>query len=304
MKLGIQSIAYYLPAARQVNQPEKWGMDHAFLSNTVGVLQVARKAQDEGATRLCLNAYEKLKQEVGEVSDCQVLVVVTQNPDTNMPHTSAILHRELKLPASCVCFDISLGCTGFVHGLSIIQSFMAAHGFSRGLLFNVEVMSKIVNPNDRATAPIFGDGATVALISNEARFRTLDFTFGTVGSKCHALRVDDGVLFMEGQEVYEFVARNVPRDIQSLLARNDMKIEDIDRFVFHQGSKRTVDKLIQTLKLDRSRTPFEILNYGNIGACSVPILLADLMPNPDVRKIVMSGFGVGLAWSSAILVRT
>jgi len=303
--LGIERIASYLPTPRQVNNPALWDMDQDFLNNTIGIQQVARKAETETATSLCLQAFRQLQQDLPilNTKDVGLLVVITQNPDTNMPHTSAILHAELDLPISCICFDVSLGCTGFVHGLSIMKSFMKEHGIHKGLLFNVEVMSKIVNPKDRATAPIFGDGATVTLISKNPIFNLEDFSYGTVGAKHPALRCEDGVLIMEGQNVYEFVARNVPRDIKTLLAKNKLEFADIDRFVFHQGSKRTVEKIVQTLQLDPAKVPFDISTYGNIGACSVPLILDKLQNQKQLKRILISGFGVGLAWSSAIISR-
>lgn len=304
MKIGIENLASYLPTNRKVNDPTKWGMDKTFLDGSIGIERIAQLGAGESALSMCKTAFDRLQAKVKDsLQDCGLVVVITQNADTNMPHTSAVLQGLLELPKHCVCFDVSLGCTGFVHGLSIVRAFMRESGIKKALLFNVEVMSKIVDPDDKNTAMIFGDGATATLLTQNAAMDFDGFSYGTDGKKSDALKCTDNVLSMDGQTVYEFVARNVPTSIKKLLSEQNLSFDQIDRFIFHQGSKRTVEKLIQTLQLKPEQAPFDIKDYGNIGACSVPIILEKVFEKKDVNKILLSGFGVGLAWTNAILTR-
>ena len=305
MKIGIERVAVYLPPGRMKNRPERWGVDQSFLDRVVGIEATARVSAGDGATALCRHAYQKLVASVGaeRLKDCELIAVVTQNPDTNMPHTSALLHGLLEMPANCHVFDLSIGCTGFVQGLAIATAFMNQHGLRKGLLFNVEVMSKIVDMDDKATAMIFGDGATVTLLSESAVYDLDGFSSGTVGAKSAALRCDNGRLYMDGQGVYDFVSRNVPGSVKTLLESKGLTVESVDRFIFHQASRRTVEKLIEVLKIPVSKAPFAVQKYGNIGACSIPILLDEIQDKGEMRRVFLCGYGVGLSWANAVLSR-
>src|SRR3546814_2884839 len=116
------------------------------------------------------------------LNEIQVLVVVTQNPDNNLPHVAAQVHGKAALPEQCAAFDVSLGCSGYVYGLSIITSFMAVNGFERGVLITADPYSKIVDKNDKNTRLLFGDAATATLISNEPLLVAGPFSFGTTGT--------------------------------------------------------------------------------------------------------------------------
>jgi len=114
-------------------------------------------------------------------NNIDALIVVTQNPDVNLPHTSAIVHGKLSLPAKCACFDVSLGCSGYVYGLSIISSFLRENSLRTGLLFTSDPYSKIIDRNDKNTALLFGDAASVTLIGDDPIYTMGSFTFGTIG---------------------------------------------------------------------------------------------------------------------------
>ncbi|MGE4131547.1 MAG: ketoacyl-ACP synthase III [Bdellovibrionales bacterium] len=305
MSVGIEKIVTYIPPHRLQTDPESIGMTADFLDHTVGVRQVSTIGPEENAVSICENLFSQLdaQLQMDFRQHGQLVVVVGQTLDTNMPHTSALVHGRLGLNKDCVCFDVSLGCTGFVHGLSIVKSFMVEHGFSRALLFNVEIMSRIVDRTDRGTSPIFGDGASLTFISDRPRWEMSNFSYGTSGTLAQALKCEDFRLKMDGQVVYEFVSRNVPKAIRQLLAKKEWQSQDVDKFVFHQASRRTVEKVRDFLKLKAEQVPFEIRDYGNLGACSIPVILAPMVEAKDLRRIVICGFGVGLAWAAGILTR-
>jgi 3-oxoacyl-[acyl-carrier-protein] synthase-3 len=304
--IGIKEIASYIPEHRINNYERKdlFKIDDNFIENKLGVKKIALKGDNEETSDLCLKAYENLLKKISLASgDIEVLTVVTQNPDTLIPHTSAIVHGKLGLKEKCACFDIGLGCAGFVYGLSIIQSFMKEHGFRTGLLFTADPYSKIVDKTDKDTSLLFGDASSVTLISANPTYVSREMTFGTLGTNYRELMCTGNKLKMHGRAVVDFIMRYVPDDIHALLKKSKIDISDIDKFVFHQGSRYIVDMLTKRLKLDRNKVVFDIYDYGNTVSSSIPIILEKEIKDTGNKKILISGFGTGLSWSSGILER-
>lgn len=309
--IGITDIASYVPARTESNLDKlaRFGMTESFVRDKIGALSVARKEAHEETSDLCVKAFHALcaKQPVDPATiDC--LVVCTQNPDgAGIPHTSAVVHGKLNAAESAACFDISLGCSGFVYALSIAQSFMQANGLKRGLLFTADPYSKIIDPDDKSTVLLFGDAAAVALIETSAagasQWRAVRFAFGTRGKEGMALHNTGGKLQMDGRAVFGFSATVVPAQVNNLLADAGLAASDIDLFLFHQGSKYIVDTIAQRLALPREKVLLGLADCGNTVSSSVPLLLEKVMHEPNIRRVLLSGFGVGLSWASCILER-
>ena len=301
--LGIEQIAVHLPAGRASNLAlrETFDVDEFFLTEKIGVLERAVKTPGSTTSDLALAALQTLIEQRGlSRGQIEALVVVTQNPDTNMPHVSALLQARAQLPDACAAFDISLGCSGYVYGVSVLQAFLAANGLSRGVLVTCDPYSKIIDPADKSTVLLFGDAATATLIGPDPVLLCGPFTFGTQGDLAGALSCRDGVLHMNGREVFNFAATVVPRDIARLLDRAELKKEDVDCFLFHQGSRYIVETLAKRIGLEKSKVRMDILRTGNTVSSSIPLLLREEIDNPTVRTMVLSGFGVGLSWSSCV----
>lgn len=302
---GIVDIASYLPEGRDSNREllEKFDVNEDFIKNKIGVERKARKGEQEDTSDLCSKAFENLqkKREI-DLSSVDVAIVVTQNPDYSLPHSSAIVHKKIGLPKSCACFDISLGCSGYVYGLSVIESFMEKQGFSAGLLFTADPYSKVIDPEDKDTSMIFGDAATATLVGQQSKFESIASRFGTYGEKYESLIVQDGKLSMKGRNIFNFVATHIPKDISKLLEKAELSLDRIDRFYFHPGSKYIVDTLSQRMKLDPEKVVFEIEDYGNTVSSSIPIAFEKELQR-DSEYVLISGFGVGLSWASSVLRR-
>ncbi len=302
--IAITTIGKYLPENRVSNLRllEKFETDEAFIRDKIGVVQRAQKAPGQKASDLCLKAFENLlSQKELDTSSVDCCVVVTQNPDLNIPHTSAIVHGALDLPESCACFDISLGCSGYVYGLSVVTAFMQANGFKTGLLFTADPYSDIIDPDDKNTALIFGDGATVTLLEeNQPGLVALGYDFGSKGAGYKNL-VNEGKLYMNGRAVFNFTAGVVPKSIEKLLQKLNLEKSEIDQWYLHQGSKYIVDTITMRLGLEPEKVVFNMYEYGNTVSSSIPMLLSDdLNKFISGQKIGLSGFGVGLSWASAI----
>ena len=252
---------------------------------------------------LCVKSFQNLtlKKNIDiEKIDC--CIVVTQNPDFNIPHTSAIVHDKLNLVNDCACFDISLGCSGYVYGLANIISFMEHNNLKNGLLFTADPYSDIIDSNDKNTALLFSDAATVTLISKNAKFLTRDFNFGTKGSKYKELICKD-TLYMNGRSVFNFTATIIPKHITTLLQKNNIRDCDIDKYILHQGSKYIVDTIRKRLNVDEKKVIFDMYEYGNTISSSIPIILEKEIKKRKNKRLLISGFGVGLSWASAIIER-
>jgi len=304
--IGIKEIASYIPENRNSNYDlkEKFEMDDVFIEDKIGIKGVAVKNKDENTSDLCVNAFVNLEKKLKiDKDEIECLFVVTQNPDYNLPHTSAIVHGKLDMPNNCACFDISLGCSGYVYGLSVIKSFMIQNNMKNGLLFTADPYSKVIDYDDKNTSILFGDGSSVSLIGENPKIKIGNFTFGTIGKGYENLICKENKLSMNGRAIFNFAAKNIPKDIPIVLKKNNLNIEDIDLFIFHQGSKYIVDTIIKRLKLDKSKVPFKVEKYGNTISSSIPILLEEEFNNLNSNKIVISGFGVGLSWSSSVLFK-
>jgi 3-oxoacyl-[acyl-carrier-protein] synthase-3 len=299
--VGIREIATYIPLKKVSNleRIDAFNVDEYFIKEKIGVEEIALKEKNEKASDLCIYAYEKLLQKL-QVEDVDIVVVVTQNPDYNIPHTSAILHKKLCFKSNCICFDISLGCSGYVQGLAILKSFMEQFKLKNGLLFTSDQYSDIIDWSDKDTSLIFGDAATVTLLSDYAVYKMIDFTFGTSGEDFDAIIKREKCLYMNGRKVFNFVIKTLPADIMNLLKKLKLDKEDIDCYIFHQGSKYVVDMLANVLELPIGKVPFDMTHYGNTVSSSIPIILEKEWKK-NYKYILLSGFGVGLSFANTIL---
>lgn len=303
--IAITHIGSYLPENRVSNLSllEKFETDETFIRNKIGVVQRAVKTPEQKASDLCIKAFENLTTKADvDVEQIDCCVVITQNPDLNIPHTSAIVHGALNLPETCASFDISLGCSGYVYGLSIVTAFMHANGFKTGLLYTADPYSDIIDPDDKNTALIFGDGATVSLLQAEqSGLVALGYDFGSKGAGYKNL-MNENKLYMNGRAVFNFTAGVVPKSIEKLLQNLKLDKTEIDQWYLHQGSKYIVDTITMRLGLEPEKVVFNMYDYGNTVSSSIPMLLSEDLSNLKIgQKIGLSGFGVGLSWASAIL---
>jgi len=243
---GIQDIAIYLPERRVSNRElmVRFNVDEAFLAEKIGVLQRAIKVAAEDTSDMALQALERLIAQQGlKREEIQALVVVTQNPDSNLPHVSGLVHGRAGLSSDCAAFDVSLGCSGYVYGLSVLGAFMQSNRLTKGVLITCDPYSKIIDPEDKNTVLLFGDAATATLFGPEPVFECGPFSFGTQGDLTGALWCCKGKLHMNGREVFNFAATTVPKHVEKLLAQAGMDKGAVDCYIFHQGSRYIVETL-------------------------------------------------------------
>jgi 3-oxoacyl-[acyl-carrier-protein] synthase-3 len=279
---------------------------------------------------LCFAAAEKLLMEMNiNREEVDLLVFVSQTPDYRMPATSLLLQDRLGLPHHTIAFDVNLGCSGFIYGLSVVYSFMQQQGIRKALLLDGETRSKVYSPKDRKTAFIFGDGGIAALIDRNEKYGNSYFSLNSDGSQEGLIKIEAGGYrcpssietlkekvideygnirnaeqgYMDGNDVFNFVIRKIPRDIQSILEYAQMDKETIDYFVFHQANDYMNGYLIKKMKIDKAKVPSTIAKFGNTSSVSVPLTMAtELQQQMQYKKrLLLSAFGVGMTWASTIL---
>jgi 3-oxoacyl-[acyl-carrier-protein] synthase III len=307
--IGITDIASYVPltAVSNLERAEAAGKTRDFVENKIGFRNVTRMAAGEDTSDLCVRAFEALaaKRRIDKPSlDC--LVVCTQNPDGHgLPHTSAVVHAKLGLRREVACFDVSLGCSGYVYSLGIALSFMRENGLKHGLLFTADPYSKILDPRDYDTELLFGDAATVTYLSEQPAYRALRSRFATDGGMRHSIQIPPGTdrLSMLGGNVFKFTMTAVPGQVEECLAANGLGKEDIDLYLLHQGSKYIVDNMSKKLGVPAAKAPFLAADVGNTVSSTIPLMLERYLGDGP-RRILICGFGVGLSWATSVLERT
>lgn len=274
-----------------------------FVRGKLGSTRLPRLQPGQGTTALCLDAAAQLVADGADLAGAGLVVVCTQNPDGHgIPHTSARVQAALGLGEDCACFDLSLGCSGYVYGLGVVKAFMEAHKIPRGLFFTADPYSRIVDPEDSATALLFGDAATVTLLEEGREgWHLEDAIFATRGQGGAAIHNDNGTLHMDGREVFNFALTAVPPQVRALLARNGLQTQEVDLYALHQGSRYMVEKLAARLGLTAGQAPVEMEGVGNCVSSTLPWVLHRHLRAPQVKLAVLSGFGAGLSYASALL---
>lgn len=309
--LGIEAIEFYLPSnfmsAEDISQ--RFGFDLDFIRNKVGVSGVYYADESEKSSDLAADALEKLFQKNPEIRDkLEVLIVCTQTPDSQLPQISTLVQSKCGLAKNIATFDLSLGCSGFVYGINVLKSFMMSNNMSNGVLITVETYSKIINPNDRNTKPLFSDAAAATLLSRKGALKICNYSFLSDGDGSSALicRENNSGLrefFMDGRRVFNFVVSNIPEQVRQTVRINNLEVDEIDFFVFHQASKFVLDTLAEKLgEEDSNKVICGIERYGNTASSSIPIILKTLFNSLNKpSNILISGFGVGLSAASTVL---
>ena len=319
MNPGIKAIVTYLPEAVITNDEliGRFGFESDFLSEKIGVERRHVAAANEGVSDMASAAANSLFESgIARREDIDLLVVCTQNPDYRLPTTANIVQEKLGLRQNVAAFDINQGCSGFVIGLSIVQSMMLAQGMQNALLITTEAYSKVIDSNDRQTLPLFGDAAAATLITASGLGQPGRFVFGSDGSGSKHLIVrgggglypkqapiGDNALFMDGREIFNFMMRRIPSCVRDCLIANEMTMDDIDFFAFHQASRYMLENLARSLNISMDRVPISIRDTGNTVSSTIPVLLNSLggVNSLNGKRILIAGFGVGLSWAATVL---
>ena len=297
--------------------------------NSIGIIEKRFVDSNTCASDLCFSAAEKLFAEMNiDKTTIDVLIFMSQTPDYKIPATAPILQNRLGLSKNTAAFDVGLACSGYVYSLSIAFAFASLPSINRVLLLDGETFTKIVNPRDKVNAPLYGDAGTATIIE-KGNFGPSYFSLNTDGSGFEAIKINAGgyrnmsnseniiektdkegnvrsdhQVYMDGGEVFNFTMREIPKDIKNILTFSNTNLEGIDYLVFHQANKFMTDFFSKKLKLPINKVPYCLDKFGNTSSSSIPLTISSELYSvlkKTKKKIMISGFGAGLSWGSAIL---
>lgn len=306
--IGIKAIAVELPdrGVETVTLAPAVGVELEALHDYIGFRVLARASEEQEVSDLCAVAASTLFQEQKmNPEDIDCVAVVTQNPDGyGIPHVAAILQSKLGLAQRCACFDIGLGSSGYVHGLTILKGFMESNGFKNGLLFTCSLYSRLVGEMDGHASLLFGDAATVTLLSDQPIWTIGKSLFGTAGSQGRAFQVRvrlGGRLVLDPEVVAEFARRFGAESIREVLKINDLSLGVVDRVVVQQAWKELIKNIGEALQIPE-KIGFYAEGYGDTASSSIPIVLSQHLAQSD-RCVALFGFGSGLSYATTVLQR-
>lgn len=331
MSIGISAIEYFLPEKIIDNSFFSEAKDD-FLEQKVGIK--TRRITEDGvytsdlAAKVVNNIIEKNGIKRDEID---FLILCTLSPDYLLPQTSAQVQKMCNLPESLYSVDIRMGCTGFVHGLSLAQSLIAGMGYKKGLVVTAEKFSIYLSYRDFTVDTLFSDSATAVLVEkNPKLFEILAHDFGTDGSGAEHIIVEAGgcklriseetskfeeikpgiersknYLYMNGRQVMKFANKTVPVSANKVLSKANITIDDLDWVIMHQANKLMLEDIAERMHLPAEKNYINLWDKGNTIASSIPIALQEIIDNGErVNKNsywLITGFGLGFAWGTTLL---
>lgn len=315
---GIAALASFLPERVLTNEElyARFQYEPGFLERKIGIERRYVCGPDEAVSDLAVGAARKLFESgAARPDEIDLVVVCTQNPDYKLPTTANLVQARLAIPTTCAAFDINQGCSGYVYGLSIASAMMSANGFRAALLITADAYSKVLDPTDRDTLPLFGDGAAATLLRPGGVGRLERASLGSDGAGANELIVRGGGsrhpsvesrddrLRMNGRAIFNFMMRQAPRSVDECLRLNVLTRDDVDLYIFHQASRYMLESLRTALKLDPERAPIVLENGGNTVSSTLPMAMENLggLEALAGKRVLLCGFGVGLSWGSILV---
>lgn len=331
MKAFIKAISYYLPENILTNEdlaaqfPE-WSVEK--IVSKIGISERHIAGPDETASDMAVKAAEKLIAEYAiDKKTIDYIILVTQSPDYFLPTTACIIQDRLGLPTSIGAIDVNLGCSGFIFGLSLAKGLILGEMAENVLLLTSETYSKHIHPKDKGNRTIFGDAAAATLISTNGIAEIKKFSFGTDGKGAENLIVKTGgfrcqlpkndliydeygipkssdYLFMDGAEILKYTLDYFPPLVVDTLSKNNMELNDIDLFVFHQANKFIMEMLRKKMKIEDERFYRFYQTVGNTVSSTIPIALREAINDGSLNgksNLLLAAPGLGYSWGGVIL---
>lgn len=320
-----------ISAAVPKNEISNW--DYEFLSEqerkmlikTIGVENKRFAPNHITTSDLCFEAAVKLLAELKwEKEEVDLLIFVSQSKDYFLPSTSCILQERLGLTKNTVAFDIGLGCSGYVYGLSVMNSMMSTGGLKKGLLMVGDISLVSCNYKDKSTFPLFGDAATVTAIEYDKNASPFNYELFTDGSKFDSIIIPHGGVrnkatkesfdevevspgifrspintALNGFDVFNFSIDEVPKSIIEFLKLTNTTPVDYNFFVMHQANLLMNESIRKKVKFESNQVPYTLAKFGNTSSASIPLTIVSELSEQvknNVVKFLIAGFGVGLSW--------
>jgi 3-oxoacyl-[acyl-carrier-protein] synthase-3 len=312
----------YVPDAVVTNDHlhQRFGFDSDWIVKRTGILERRHALPHQATSDLCHEASLRCLENAGvSPRDIDLVVLATFTPDMSFPSTACLLQDRLKISGAAI--EIEAACAGFMYALITGAAYVASGASTTALVVGGDCNSRILNPNDIKTYPLFGDGAgAVVLTRGRPDQGILGFSLGADGGGGDLLSrpacgsrlpptpelLARGLhyMYMDGRAVFRWAVAILSDTIQDVLQACAMRPNDIDLYVPHQANVRIINAAIDVLKIPRAKLFNNLDRYGNTSAGSVPLALDEAVAEGRVRPgqlVMLSGFGAGLAWGTALL---
>jgi 3-oxoacyl-[acyl-carrier-protein] synthase-3 len=299
---------------------QRLGFDSDWIVKRTGILERRHALSHQATSDLCIEAARRcIEQANVNPKDIDLLLLATFTPDMSFPSTGCLVQDRLKL--SCPAVDLQAACAGFMYALVTGAAYVASGASDLALIIGGDCNSRVVNPNDLKTYPLFGDGAGAVLLTRGRPDQgILSYSLGADGAGGDLLSrpacgsrlppspelLSKGLHFMhmDGRAVFRWAVAILCDTIQDVLKASNLSTSDIHLYIPHQANIRIINAAIDVLHIPRSRVFNNLEKYGNTSAGSVPLALDEAMSEGRIRPndlVVLSGFGAGLAWGTAVL---
>ena len=321
-KAGILGVGSYLPNKVVDNFYFEKIMDTSdeWIKTRTGISE--RRIADENETTSDLStkaALNAIKCANLTPQDIDLIIVATATPDMSFPATACLVQENIGA-TNAAAFDISVACSGFVYGITIAKQFIETKMYKNILVIGAEVLSRVLDYNDRSTAILFGDGAGAVVIGNVDEGGILSTYIGSDGKGKDALSLPVGgsklptsektventlrAITMSGNDVYKFAVRIMEEASLKALEMANLDATEIDCLIPHQANIRIIEASAKRLNLDIDKVYVNLNKYGNMSAASIPVALDEAYRQGKIEKgdnVVLVGFGGGLTWGASVI---
>jgi 3-oxoacyl-[acyl-carrier-protein] synthase-3 len=312
----------YVPDAVVTNDHlhQKLGFDSDWIVKRTGILERRHVLAHQATSDLCYEAARRcLDSSNVDPAKIDLLLVATFTPDMSFPSTACLVQDQLKL--NCPAVDLQAACAGFMYALITGAAYVASGASDLALIIGGDANSRVVNPNDIKTYPLFGDGAGAILLTRGRPDQgILSYSLGADGSggdllsrpACGSrlpptpqlLEKEMQYMHMDGRAVFRWAVAIMCDTIQDVLDHSGFTADQVNLYLPHQANIRIINAAIDVLHIPRSRVFNNLDRYGNTSAGSIPLALDEAMQEGRVKNndlVMLSGFGAGLAWGTALM---
>lgn len=322
MGVRIVGTGKYLPDSviSNVHLQARFGFDSDWIVKRTGILERRHALPHQATSDLCVEAANDCFSKTGlTAKDCDLLVLGTFTPDMSFPSTACLVQDRLGLVGPAI--EVEAACAGFMYALITGAAYVLSGASDRALIIGGDTNSRILNPDDIKTYPLFGDGAGAVILERGRPDQgILAYSMGSDGSggpllwreACGSrkpptpelLQEGKHYMYMDGRAVFRWAVDILCETIQDVLTAANLQPGDVDLYVPHQANIRIINAAIDVLHISRSKVFNNLDKYGNTSAGSIPIALDEAISDnrlTDGQLAVMSGFGAGLAWGTALI---
>src|SRR5476651_148889 len=321
---GVRILATgsYVPDSVVTNEHlhQRLGFDSDWIVKRTGILERRHVLPHQATSDLCYEAAQRCIDSAGvKPSDIDLLLLATFTPDMSFPSTACLVQDQLKL--NCPAVDLQAACAGFMYALITGAAYVASGASDLALIIGGDANSRIVNPDDIKTYPLFGDGAGAVLLTRGRPDQgILSYSLGADGSGGDLLSrpacgsrlpptpelLEKGMhyLYMDGRAVFRWAVAIMCDTIQDVMKHSGITTDQVNLYLPHQANIRIVNAAIDVLKIPRSKVFNNLERYGNTSPGSIPLVLDEAMQEGRIKNddlVMLSGFGAGLAWGTALM---